>query len=123
LSKQMLVAWSAFAAPAATRKSGLPVLKRIRDLERAEKANAPVAEGDRSLLADHNPLGRCNAFWCSEIDSDVEPREPGIEHRAGRQPRRAVGDGVVRLGEDRSRVAVEEVVEVDRDVRPRAAES
>ena len=59
----------------------------------------------------------------SEVDGDIEPRKPRIEHRRRRQPRRAVGDGIVGLVVRRSGVAVEQIVEVDRDVRPGPAES
>src|SRR6185503_8344784 len=59
----------------------------------------------------------------SEIEGHVEARKPRIEHGGRRQPRRTVGDRVIRLVVRRARVAVEQVIEIDRQVRPGPAES
>ncbi|PYR28677.1 MAG: hypothetical protein DMF98_02190 [Acidobacteria bacterium] len=91
------------------------------------------------------PCPCCCGYWCSvsrpgrttsaricfweddlfqlEIERHIEPRKPRIQHRGRRQPGRAVGDGIIRLVVRRSHVAVEQIVEVDRHVRPGPADS
>src|SRR5262245_46269272 len=55
-----------------------------------------------------------------EIHGQVEPEEPGIEDRERSQVRRAVD--AIRLIERRTGVRVEDVVQVQADVGPRASE-